>query len=159
MPWHFLTRSLLVIIVWSLARAFTSLYPEQGERAESLIYSSQLTVDGKAATIHQFSGYGFWRAGGAGLDGALAATHVSGDGSMLSREIRPDQATTPEAEGNASVEIVRVADGAVLHTIDLVRETTVEGFTPSGRFVVRDELKSATAIPAMSTSSVNIDSA
>lgn len=134
------------IIVWSLARAFTSLYPEQGERAESLIYGARLTADGEAATIHQYTGYGIWRAGGAGLDRTLQATHISGDGSMISRDIRQDQAVPPGAAGNGRVEIVRVADGKILHTIDLVRGSTVEGFTPSGRFVVRNELGNELAI-------------
>lgn len=136
------------IIVWSLARAFTSLYPGPGVRADRSIYAAVLTGDGQAAAISHSGdmGYGLWRAGTDGLDPELAPTHISDDGRMTARFIRPDAPVAPGDANNGRIEIVRVADGEILHTIEVKPGFEMTGFMRSGHFTVRSGSEDVLAI-------------
>jgi WD40 repeat protein len=133
------------ITVWSLARAFTALYPEPGQRTDGFVYGAQLTEDGAAAALNQ-SGYALWRAGGEGLNPQMAATQISYDGSIFAREIREDRATLAEEATGGRIEIVRVANGEVLQTLVMKQGVSMAGFLRSGRFAIYNQEEKGLAI-------------
>lgn len=125
------------VVVWSLAPTFEQLFPVGNRRSDVYVYGARLADDGQAGVIEHSGdpGNSLWRMGDESLNTSLLAQHISPDGSTIVREI--DSGPTLDGEPVDRIELVRLADNAVLHTYDAA-EHQFGGFLRSGHFLIHN---------------------
>ncbi len=135
------------VIIWSMARAYEQLYPLAGPSSELLLWGADLSADGQLAALafSAASGNGLWRAGETDPDTVLNAANISDDGTLIMRTIGVRVEEPGPLESGYRREIVRIADGEVLQTIDAGAYGFVE-FLPSGHFVLMESATNALSI-------------